>query len=129
MIALFNSERHAQNEQPEEATMIHLHNAHEYLTETTPVLVAGYSKHEYISVDGNSVTITIQDGPIGDVGVNGIQVTDMLGFVKEVYVSLNKAFPCRENSLTITKIEEAIHWQDARTKDRESRGVEGKNKE
>jgi hypothetical protein len=83
----------------------------------------------YILVDENQVTFTIQDGPIGDVGVNGIQVTDMLEFVKEVYKSLNHAFPCRENSITITKIEEAIHWQDARTKDRESRGVEGQNKD
>lgn len=85
------------------------------------------SESDYIKVDGNKVEFTIQDGPIGDVGVNGIQVTDMLEFVKEVYKSLNSAFPCRENSITITKIEEAIHWQDARTKDRESRGVEGKN--
>jgi len=82
-----------------------------------------------ILVNGNSVTFKIQDGPIGDVGINGIQVTDMLNFVKEVYKSLNHAFPCRENSITITKIEEAIHWQDARTKDREGRGVEGQNKE
>jgi hypothetical protein len=43
--------------------------------------------------------------------------------------SLNEAFPCRENALTITKIEEAIHWQNARTKDRLSRKVEGQNKE
>lgn len=82
---------------------------------------------ENISVDGNQVSFTIQDGPIGDVGVNGIQVTDMLEYIKQVYKSLNDAFPCRENSLTITKIEEAIHWQDARTKDREARKVEGKN--
>jgi len=30
--------------------------------------------------------------------------------------------------LTITKIEEALHWQDARTKDRLKRNVEGQNK-
>lgn len=82
-----------------------------------------------IAIDGNKVTFTIQDGPIGDVGINGIQVTGMLEYVKEVYKSLNAAYPCRENSITITKIEEAIHWQDARTKDRETRGVEGQNKE
>jgi len=51
----------------------------------------------------------------------------MLEYVKYLFQSLNEAFPCRENSLTITKIEEAIHWQDARTKDREKRGVEGKS--
>ena len=49
-------------------------------------------------------------------------------YVKYLFESLNEAFPCRENALTITKIDEAIHWQDARTKDRERRKVEGQNK-
>lgn len=34
-------------------------------------------------------------------------------------------FRCRENSLAITHIEEALHWLAARTADREQRGVEG----
>lgn len=82
-----------------------------------------------ISVNENQITFTIQDGPIKECGVNGIQVTDMLRYCKELFKSLNKDFPCRENALTITKIEEAIHWQDARTKDRENRKVEGYNKD
>ena len=32
---------------------------------------------------------------------------------------------CRENSLAITKIEEALHWLDARTKRRRDDGTEG----
>jgi hypothetical protein len=74
------------------------------------------------------VSFTIQSDPIGEVGINGIQATDMLGYVKCLFQSLNHAFPCRENALTITKIEEAIHWQEARTKDRLKRQVEGQNK-
>jgi len=74
------------------------------------------------------VSFTIQSDPIKEVGVNGIQATDMLEYVKCLFQSLNDAFPCRENSLTITKIEEAIHWQEARTKDRLKRQVEGENK-
>jgi len=73
------------------------------------------------------VSFTVQSDPIGEVGVNGIQAVDILNYCKHLFKSLNDAFPCRENSLTITKIEEAIHWQDARTKDREKRKVEGKN--
>jgi len=73
------------------------------------------------------VKFTIQSDPISEVGVNGVQALDMLKYVKCLFESLNDAFPCRENSLTITKIEEAIHWQDARTKDRQRRNVEGKN--
>ncbi len=34
-------------------------------------------------------------------------------------------FRCRENSLAITKLEEALHWLHHRTADREARGVEG----
>jgi hypothetical protein len=105
--------------------MKHLHNAHAAVANILSNSADNHSKSDYICVDGSRVAIMIQDGPIGEVGVNGIQVTDMLEYIKEVYKSLNHAFPCRENSITITKIEEAIHWQDARTKDRENRGVEG----
>lgn len=73
------------------------------------------------------VKFEIQSDPIGEVGVNGVQATDMLEYVKNLFKSLNDAFPCRENALTITKIEEAIHWQEARTKDRLKRKVEGTN--
>lgn len=38
---------------------------------------------------------------------------------------LNKIFPCRENSLAITKLEEALMWLEKRTADRIERGVEG----
>lgn len=74
------------------------------------------------------VKFTIQSDPIGEVGVNGCQALDMLEYTKCLFKSLNDAFPCRENALTITKIEEAIHWQEARTKDRLQRKVEGQNK-
>jgi hypothetical protein len=73
------------------------------------------------------VSFTIQSDPINEVGVNGVQALDLLKYTKYLFESLNEAFPCRENSLTITKIEEAIHWQDARTKDRQKRLVEGTN--
>lgn len=73
------------------------------------------------------VKFTIQSDPISKVGVNGCQALDMLEYVKCLFESLNEAFPCRENALTITKIEEAIHWQEARTRDRVMRNVEGRN--
>lgn len=75
-----------------------------------------------------SVKFTIQSDPISMVGINGCQVVDMLEYTKCLFQSLNDVFPCRENTLTITKIEEALHWQEARTKDRLKRKVEGENK-
>ena len=74
------------------------------------------------------VKFTIQSDLISEVGINGCQARDMLEYVKCLFESLNDVFPCRENSLTITKLEEALHWQDARTSDRKRRRVEGKNK-
>lgn len=34
-------------------------------------------------------------------------------------------FKCRENALALTKLEEALHWLDWRTRRRESSGIEG----
>jgi len=68
-----------------------------------------------------------QRGPIKDVGVNGCQVDDVITFALGTLQALNKKFPCRENSLAITKLEEALHWLDARKQDREERKVEGRD--
>ncbi len=40
---------------------------------------------------------------------------------------LGAKFPCRENSLATTKLEEALMWLNKRTQDRVKRGVEGKH--
>ena len=74
------------------------------------------------------LSFQIQSDPISEVGVNGMQVVDLLEYTKALFQSLDEAHPCLENEITITKIEEAIHWQEARTKDRIRRGVEGQNK-
>lgn len=71
--------------------------------------------------------IDFQNGPIKENGINGVQFTGLIEIALEVLKKLNGAFPCRENSITITKLEEALMWQEARTKDREKRLVEGKN--
>jgi len=39
---------------------------------------------------------------------------------------LNNKFPCRENSIVITKLEESLMWLEKRTSDRKERNVEGK---
>ena len=82
----------------------------------------------YVRKDKNSIAFTIQNGPIKEVGVNGCQVDTLIYAAKEIIGKLNTKFPCRENALAITKLEEALHWLDARKKDREKREVEGLNK-
>jgi hypothetical protein len=39
---------------------------------------------------------------------------------------LQAKFPCRENAIVITKLEESLMWLEKRTNDRLKRGVEGK---
>lgn len=39
---------------------------------------------------------------------------------------LQGKFPCRENAIVITKLEECLMWLNKRTEDRKARNVEGK---
>lgn len=82
---------------------------------------------DFISVYNGELKVNIQAGTIPENGVNGIQITDLLSFVNEVYKSLDNSFPCIENKQTILKLEEALLWQEMRTKDKERRKVEGKD--
>lgn len=79
---------------------------------------------------GRGFEIQWQDGPLAVDGErsepNGAFVEDVIAAALgrlEYYNSTQ--FRCRENSLAITKLEEALHWLDHRTRDREARGVEG----
>jgi hypothetical protein len=76
-----------------------------------------------------NIQINFQEGPVKDNGVNGITNEALLAILAHRIRFLNAGpFACRENSLALTKIEEAAHWLESRTKDRLSRGVEGENK-
>lgn len=59
---------------------------------------------------------------------DGTTNEDVLAVLIDRMKFLNNSFPCRENSIVITKLEEALMWLEKRTKDREKRGVEGYNK-
>ena len=71
--------------------------------------------------------IQFQNGPVGINGVNGVQNEDVLNLLLVRMRDLNTKFPCRENSLAITKMEEALFWLEHRTKLRREQGVEGHN--
>lgn len=86
-------------------------------------------RNEYIEItDDNKISFQLQEGPVGEHGVNGCQVDDMVHAAKTIIESFNKKFPCRENSIVITKLDEALLWLGKRTADREVRGVEGTDK-
>lgn len=70
--------------------------------------------------------IHFQEGPIKEAGVNGVNNEDLLIMVKTRLEHFNQTdFRCKENSMAITKIEEALLWLRKRTMGREARGVEG----
>lgn len=73
------------------------------------------------------LTVQWQDGPVPfGSGANGAQIEDVLNAALGRLEWLNSGeFRCRENSLAITHIEEALHWLHARTAKRVARGVEG----
>ncbi|MEC8057316.1 MAG: hypothetical protein VX136_09420 [Pseudomonadota bacterium] len=75
-----------------------------------------------------TVDISFQNGPVKEHGVNGITNEALLAIILHRLRVLNQAYPCRENSLAITNIEQGLMWLEQRTKDRQKRGVEGFNK-
>lgn len=71
-------------------------------------------------------TILFQNGPIAEVGVNGVTQEVLLAIVADRLRSFQAGpYACRENALALTKIEEAQHWLQQRTLARMRRGVEG----
>jgi hypothetical protein len=86
-------------------------------------------KHIYFRRDVNSLSFTLQDGPIKEVGVNGCQVDTLIAAAKLIIEGFNSQFPCDENVKAICALEEALVALDDRKKNREARGVEGLSKE
>ena len=85
------------------------------------------ANHEYeIRVAGTSTKLKFQKGPIGAVGVNGITHEVLLAVLIDRLKGFQSGqFACRENALALTKLEEATHWLNSRTRERVARGVEG----
>lgn len=87
--------------------------------------------HDFIfmNFEKGEIGFKLQEGPIKENGVNGCQVSDMIEIATDIIRQLNEKFPCRENAIAITKLEEALMWQEKRTQDRLLRGVEGFNQQ
>jgi|TARA_Y100000310_G_scaffold341165_2_gene439441 hypothetical protein len=82
------------------------------------------------TVSGVGLNIVWQDGPLGRDEArkepNGAFVETVIAAAKQriEYYNATK-FKCRENSMAITKLDEALMWLNKRTADREARKVEG----
>ncbi|MDR1044695.1 MAG: ABC transporter ATPase [Candidatus Adiutrix sp.] len=70
--------------------------------------------------------IPFQNGPVKEAGQNGVFIEDLLSICRHRLQCFQAGeFACRENALALTKIEEALHWLNHRTADRQARNVEG----
>lgn len=57
---------------------------------------------------------------------DGTTNEEILAMLIDRMKSLQAKFPCRENAIVITKLEESLMWLEKRTSDRKKRNVEGK---
>lgn len=83
--------------------------------------------HIYIRHDKNSLTFTLQNGPVKENGVNGCQVDEVITAAMLMIEGLDDRFPCKENKAAIFHLQEALYLLNKRREEREARGVEGKN--
>lgn len=95
----------------------------------------GGAKHDYTIVSNEThnvnetpkvfANIQFQNGAILESGINGCQNEDLIEIVLDRLRDFqNGKFPCRENAIAITKLEEALMWLDKRTLDRKERDVD-----
>ena len=73
--------------------------------------------HKEPKEEGSTELITVSDGTTNEEVLEVL--IDRMNF-------LQSKFPCRENALAITKLEESLMWLNKRTQDRLKRNVEGK---
>ena len=80
---------------------------------------------------GTGITIEWQSGPMKEPDgqprrQNGAFVEGVINAALDrIEYYQRSRFRCRENALAITKLEEALHWLQSRTRSREVLGVEG----
>lgn len=88
--------------------------------------IGGFDPGPNAPANAGYVTLSFQNGPINENGVNGITQEVLLAIVADRLRSFQAGkFACRENAIALTKIEEALHWLHSRTRARMLRGVEG----
>jgi len=94
----------------------------------------GGACHEYLIAAPNDpqglesgCAIHFQNGPIKEVGMNGIQSVALLAVIIDQLRAWQAGpFKCHENAMALVAGEEMLGWLQIRTANRIARGVEGK---
>lgn len=96
---------------------------------------SGGANHEYRILkphhkegceDVVAVDISFQNGPIAEVGVNGVTHEALLAILIDRLMSFQMSpYACQENDMALQRLLDAQHWLKYRTLLRMHRGVEG----
>lgn len=87
--------------------------------------IGGYTQPHENGVVGDTL-IRFQNGPIAEVGVNGVTHEALLAILVDRLEKFQAGpYACRENALALTKLQDAQMWLQHRTRARMARGVEG----
>lgn len=101
--------------------MLNLTPGHTYVLENFEATDGGGQTIQFIhkepSSEGAEELATVSDGTTNE---------EVLRMLIDRMKYLQAKFPCRENAIVITKLEESLMWLEKRTADRKARGVEGK---
>ena len=101
-------------------------NLETYIQLNSKGLVGENSIEDYIENHTiKTASFIFQNGPIKEVGKNGVQYDVLIKIAKAIIEKLNKCHPCDENIQALIALEQAVHWLEERTRDRITRGVEG----
>jgi len=85
----------------------------------------GWGDNEHLG-EHNPTVIKFQEGPIQEVGVNGISNEALLAIVSDRLNGFQAGeFATPENEMAWRHVQAAIHWLHHRTRERLARGVEG----
>ena len=91
-----------------------------------------YSLENFENTKNTQVIQFIEKEKVGDLEnlhtvFDGTTNEEVLSVLINRMEYLQGKFPCRENALVITKLQESLMWLNKRTEDRKSRNVEGKH--
>jgi len=75
---------------------------------------------------GDGISVIVETGIMSTIS-DGTTNEEILTMLIDRMNYLQKKFPCRENAIVITKLEESLMWLEKRTTDRTKRNVEGKH--
>jgi hypothetical protein len=99
-----------------------LHTGHRYLLENFQKINEVGQEIQFIhkaaASDDPTILETIDDGTTNE---------EVLAVLIDRLSFLQARFPCKENAMVITKLEESLMWLNKRTEDRKQRNVEGRH--